>query len=82
MSNNEQLANQVVRLRKVLDQVKSTLADRRAEYKEALRVLCDDFGVDKLDQVDAELACIEKSQAKQMRIVETGLRKAGETYEW
>ncbi len=82
MSSKVQLISQVTTLRKVLDRAKITLSDRRAECKESLRVLREDCGVGSLEEVNPELDRVAKLQNKEVRAIESGLRKAGETYEW
>lgn len=72
MSNEREVA-ELLRLQKQIEEAKNEKARMEGELKSLLKRLADDFGTDKLPEVEKKLAGMKQQAEKLRRQIEEGL---------
>jgi predicted nucleic acid-binding Zn-ribbon protein len=73
MKNNDDTVQELLQLQKKLEGAKQEKARMEGELKSLLKRLADDFGSDKLPEVEKKLTAMRQQAEKLRRQVEEGL---------
>jgi predicted nucleic acid-binding Zn-ribbon protein len=73
MKNNDDTVRELLQLQKKLENAKEEKARMEGELKSLLKRLADDFGTDKISEVEKRLAGMKQQAEKLRQQIETGL---------
>ena len=73
MKNNDDTVQELLALQKKLESAKQEKARMEGELKSLLKRLADDFGTDKLPEVEKKLAGMKQQAERLRRQIEEGL---------
>lgn len=73
MKNNDDTVQELLQLQKKLESAKQEKARMEGELKSLLKRLADDFGTDKLPEVEKKLAGMKQQAERLRRQIEEGL---------
>ncbi len=73
MKNNDDTVRELLQLQKKLESAKQEKARMEGELKSLLRRLADDFGTDKLPEVEKKLAGMKQQAERLRQQIEDGL---------
>jgi predicted nucleic acid-binding Zn-ribbon protein len=73
MKNNDDTVRELLHLQKKLENAKEEKARMEGELKSLLKRLADDFGTDKISEVEKRLAGMKQQAEKLRQQIETGL---------
>lgn len=73
MKNNDDTVQELLQLQKKLESAKQEKARMEGELKSLLKRLVDDFGTDKISEVEKRLAGMKQQAERLRQQIETGL---------
>lgn len=73
MKNNDDTVQELLKIQKKIEEAKNEKARMEGELKSLLKRLADDFGSDKLSEVEKKLASMKQQAERLRRQIEEGL---------